>query len=219
MNDLNEETSLKIFVIFAHPEKKSFCSALKNICINSLKKYCDVIESNLYEMNLIEPLGKQDFKELTNKDFFKPQIEQLESNKMDFKNYIDPIKNEHEKVNWADILIFIFPLYWFSFPGIMKNWIDRVFSYGFAYGQTNFKGKRVMCVYTTGAAQKFISPHEKNIFKVMFDLIFGFCSLEIIKPFIVYNPAGMKHQDRKNILKEFENVMKNLVDRELYYSV
>jgi NAD(P)H dehydrogenase (quinone) len=33
----------------------------------------------------------------------------------------------------ADALAFIAPVYWMGFPAILKGWIDRVFSYGFAY--------------------------------------------------------------------------------------
>lgn len=30
-----------------------------------------------------------------------------------------------------------FPLYWFSFPAIMKGWIDRVLTQGFAFSLQN----------------------------------------------------------------------------------
>lgn len=42
----------------------------------------------------------------------------------------------HEKIRWADGLAFIAPIYFCSFPAILKGWIDRVWCYDFAFGLT-----------------------------------------------------------------------------------
>lgn len=41
----------------------------------------------------------------------------------------------------ADLVLLQFPLYWYSVPAILKNWIDEVLTYGFAYGKTGDKLK------------------------------------------------------------------------------
>lgn len=42
----------------------------------------------------------------------------------------------------------------------MKNWIDIVLSFGFAYGQgTSLKGKKAMIAYTTGGPKEMLGPH------------------------------------------------------------
>lgn len=43
------------------------------------------------------------------------------------------IMEEIEKISWADLLFFQFPLYWYSLPAILKGWIDKVLIEGFAY--------------------------------------------------------------------------------------
>jgi NAD(P)H dehydrogenase (quinone) len=43
---------------------------------------------------------------------------------------------QQEKVLWADGLAFIAPIHFTSFPAILRGWIERVFTYGFAYGLT-----------------------------------------------------------------------------------
>jgi len=209
----------KVLIIYAHAEKKSFCCAIKDTCMKVLQTYCEVKISDLYEMKLEAPLAQGDFKELKNPGFFKPQMEQLEANKMDFKNYIDPVKIEHEKLKWADIILFIFPLYWFSFPGVMKNWIDRVFSFGFAYGSGHsLEGKKAMVLYTTGGPANMLSPMEPAMFKIMFDMTFGFCSLKTIKPFVAYSAARITQDERVKYLKDLEGIMAKLPERELYVS-
>ena len=43
------------------------------------------------------------------------------------------IQAEQARVEWSDAIIFIFPLWWWSMPAMMKGWIDRVMAYGFAW--------------------------------------------------------------------------------------
>lgn len=43
------------------------------------------------------------------------------------------VQAEQARVEWSDAMIFIFPLWWWSLPAMMKGWIDRVMSYGFAW--------------------------------------------------------------------------------------
>jgi NAD(P)H dehydrogenase (quinone) len=44
------------------------------------------------------------------------------------------VKVQQEKVKNAEALVFISPVYFVGFPAILKGWIDRVFSLGFAFG-------------------------------------------------------------------------------------
>jgi NAD(P)H dehydrogenase (quinone) len=45
------------------------------------------------------------------------------------------ILREHERIDRADALVLVYPVYWWSFPGQLKGWIDRVFSNGWAYDE------------------------------------------------------------------------------------
>jgi NAD(P)H dehydrogenase (quinone) len=44
---------------------------------------------------------------------------------------------QQEKVAWADGLAFIAPIHFCNFPAILKGWIDRVWTLGFAFGLTS----------------------------------------------------------------------------------
>ena len=43
------------------------------------------------------------------------------------------IKAEHEKIKWADLIIFQFPLHWNAFPAMLKGYVDRVFTENFVF--------------------------------------------------------------------------------------
>ena len=43
---------------------------------------------------------------------------------------------EHARIDRADDLVLVYPVYWWSMPGLLKGWIDRVFTNGWAYDDT-----------------------------------------------------------------------------------
>ncbi len=46
------------------------------------------------------------------------------------------VLEQQQKVAWAEGLVLISPVIWMHYPAIMKGWVERVFSYGFAYSLT-----------------------------------------------------------------------------------
>lgn len=53
-------------------------------------------------------------------------------------NVVPPdILSEQNRVARADTICLVFPLFWFSMPAMMKGWMDRVWTYGWAYDQVN----------------------------------------------------------------------------------
>ena len=67
-----------------------------------------------------------------------------------------------------DSIIFQFPFYWYSVPGILKEWLDQVFTYGFAYGSTGdkLKGKKFLVSTTIGGPEESYSADGYNKFTV-----------------------------------------------------
>ena len=47
------------------------------------------------------------------------------------------ILREQERIDRADALMLVYPVNWWSFPGLLKGWIDRVFSNGWAYAEAS----------------------------------------------------------------------------------
>lgn len=43
---------------------------------------------------------------------------------------------EQARIDGADALVLVFPIYWWTMPALLKGWIDRVFSNGWAYEET-----------------------------------------------------------------------------------
>lgn len=65
------------------------------------------------------------------------------------------IAAEQEALKRADLVIWQHPMQWYSMPPLMKLWIDKVLSHGWAYGRGGkaLHGKPVMWAVTTGGGE------------------------------------------------------------------
>ena len=46
----------------------------------------------------------------------------------------EDVRREQERVERADAIVLVHPVYWWSMPSLLKGWIDRVFTFGWAFG-------------------------------------------------------------------------------------
>ncbi len=66
------------------------------------------------------------------------------------------VKKEQALLLAHDRIVFQFPFYWFSTPGLLKDWQDKVLEYGFAYGHeggNKLAGKEFKNVLTVGSPE------------------------------------------------------------------
>lgn len=47
----------------------------------------------------------------------------------------EDILPEQARIERCDALCLVFPVYWYGMPAMMKGWVDRVWTYGWAYDQ------------------------------------------------------------------------------------
>lgn len=45
----------------------------------------------------------------------------------------EDVKQEQARIDWVDMLSFIYPVLWSDCPATMKGWFDRVLTYSYAY--------------------------------------------------------------------------------------
>jgi len=72
----------------------------------------------------------------------------------EYPNFRINIDQEQQRLIEHDIVVFMFPLYWYSTPAILKEWQDLVLEYGFAYGSTGkaLQGKQFFCALSAGGS-------------------------------------------------------------------
>lgn len=62
------------------------------------------------------------------------------------------IEREQRRLLDHDVLLLQFPMFWYSTPSLLKEWIDLVFEHGWAYGVggDRLQDKRLMLAVTAG---------------------------------------------------------------------
>jgi len=190
---------MKYLIVYAHPNPKSFNRAiLKTISEELKKKKKEFKVRDLYKIGFDPVLSTKDLLAIQNGAVPKD------------------IKKEQNYISKADTLIFIFPIWWSAMPAMLKGYIDRVFSLGFAYDIKGddvmglLKGKRVFIVSTTGASKE---DYEKlGAFKMMsmaIDMaIFQFSGMKVMGHKYFSSVPYVSQQDRKKMLKELKLLVK-----------
>lgn len=118
---------MNILIVFNHPYEGSFCNSLLNSVQNGLKKAShsiDLIHLDKEEFNPV--MSAQDLKAFRDR---KPVDTQ--------------VIGYQERLENADHLIFIFPIWWELMPALMKGFIDRVIFPGLAYDYANKSNTRM----------------------------------------------------------------------------
>ncbi|MFT4064463.1 NAD(P)H-dependent oxidoreductase [Paraburkholderia sp.] len=212
---------MNVLIVYAHPEPRSFNGALKNVAVHTLASAGhDVKLSNLYAMQWSPVLGESDFAgERIDTDYLDLAREQEHA--FAEGSLCEAIRAEQAKVAWADVLIFQFPFWWFSMPAILKGWVDRVFSRGFAYSAGrkyelgHFKGKRAMLSITTGTASTLYEPNgiDGDMLHVLWPIhngILAYTGFTVLPPFVAWMPAKVPATIRATYLDEYARRLQNL---------
>lgn len=111
---------MHVYILFAHPSKKSFSRAVLEAFTRGLRDAGHTYEvGDLYEMGFESEMDAGQYEREVGPDPAAPAPED--------------VRAEQEKIDRADALAFIYPVWWSDCPAKLKGWFDRVMTYGYAY--------------------------------------------------------------------------------------
>lgn len=211
---------MKIFIVYAHHEPKSFNAALLKRSVDTLTGQGHEVQvSDLHAMNFNPVAGPADFKQRRFPDALQYDREQKYSHQHD--SFADDIKLELDKLLWCDFLILQFPLWWFSVPAMMKGWIDRVFVNGVVYGTGRrmdtggLKGRKAMMAITTGCYPEMVLPDgllgdlEVNLWHLNSGTL-AYAGFKVLPPFTAWSIHYTTHEQRTAYLDEYARRLEEL---------
>ena len=113
------------------------------------------------------------------------------------------IDAEQARVLTADVILFQFPLFWYSTPPLIKEWIDLVLEHGFAYGAGGDKvaGKIMMLAITAGGPEQAYSPegyqrYPLRTFLTPLEQTARLCGMRFAAPYALYASLNAKMSGR-----------------------
>lgn len=210
---------MNVLIVHAHPEAQSFTSAMKSAAVEDFTAAGhSVVVSDLYAMNWNPVASADDFASRGNADYLNYALEQRTN--ADAHTLAPDIVAELEKLEAADLVIFSFPLYWFSVPAILKGWFDRVLVSGRVYGGRRFydqgglKGKRAMLALTCGGRDYMLAEGgiHGDIEKILMPVLQGtlaYTGMTVLPSFVGYHVPYLSTEARAEILQNFRQHVAN----------
>ena len=163
---------MKVLIIFAHPNPKSFTSAILDNFVKGIKEAGHQFEIvDLYKIKFNPIFQDMDFSFFVDEDIPEDIFRQMDLRTMIIELAGGPVKRfiarkyiknttdndliklinaqkpkdvllQQKKVAEADVLVFITQVFWMHFPALVKGWMERVLTYGFAYklNENGWKG-------------------------------------------------------------------------------
>ncbi|MCS7269069.1 MAG: NAD(P)H-dependent oxidoreductase [Geminicoccaceae bacterium] len=208
---------MKVLVVFAHPEPRSFCAAMKDraVAFFSARGH-DVLISDLYAMGFDAVAKAEDFAYRRDPDYLVYALEQRHA--FETGTLAPDIRAEVDKLLAADVLLLVFPLWWFSVPAILKGWFDRVFLSGPFYGGRRFydrgglAGKRAACLITAGSRAHMLreggihGPLEL-VLRHLLQGTLGYVGFTVLPPFVAWHVPYVDEATRADYLCALERYL------------
>jgi len=112
--------TMHVYILFAHPSHKSFTWEVLSAFTQGLGDAGHTFEvGDLYEMDFQTDMDLAQYERETG---FDPDVPVPED-----------VGLEQAKIDRADALAFVYPVWWSDCPAKLKGWFDRVLAYGYAY--------------------------------------------------------------------------------------
>jgi NAD(P)H dehydrogenase (quinone) len=129
---------MRVFIVYAHPSADSFTRHVRDAFLAGLEAagHTHTI-SDLYKMNFNADMSEAEYLR--------------DANYRDYPPVAADVLEEQRKINSSDALVFIYPVFWTEAPAKLVGWFDRVWTYGFAYGERGMKRlDKALCLCVAG---------------------------------------------------------------------
>ena len=132
--------------------------------------------------------------------------------------FID-VKREQELLLQHDIIVLQHPFYWYSGPAIIKQWMDLVLEYDWAYGPRGkaLVGKKMLSVLSSGSSKEAYKNTGFNKYTIPtyllpFSQTASLCGMEYLPPFIVHGTHRITAEGIEAHGKQYASILKALVN-------
>jgi glutathione-regulated potassium-efflux system ancillary protein KefG len=119
------------------------------------------------------------------------------------------------------IIVWHHPFYWYSAPPLLKQWIDMVLEYGWAYGPNGnaLQEKLILNAITSGGQREAYSAEGYQRFTVRelltpFEQTAGLCKMTYLPPFVVHGTHRLAAEQLKEAAEQYKTLLELLAEGE-----
>lgn len=133
---------MNVLVVYCHPSSDSFTCRVKESFLRGLSQAGHSFEvADLYAMGFETDFSQEEY---NREAFYREDLDVPED-----------VCEQQEKINNADAIAFIYPVFWTEAPAKLVGWFQRVWTYGFAYGNRRMKLlEKALFLVTMGGSLK-----------------------------------------------------------------
>ena len=141
----------------------------------------------------------------------------------EYPEYRIDIDREQQRLLDHDVIMFLFPLFWYSTPALLKEWQDLVLEHGFAYGSEGvaLAGKHFICACSAGGPGDAYSAEGLNRFTLRellrpLEQTANLCKMHYLPPFALFGSRTAVEEGRLDTHeREFQQLLGRLVNGRL----
>ena len=186
-------------IIVAHPNNQSFNKAITDAVVESSREMgAETLLRDLYSLD------------------FNPVLSWEELQAAGCGIIPSEIRNEQLLISKADLITLIYPLWWMGFPAILKGYLDRVLTHGFAYKTEGdisvglIQGKKMQQLITIGSnvEQYQNLGFDKSLNDCLINGLFNYCGITDIQYRLFGDIHLIDEQARADILLQARQITK-----------
>ena len=186
-------------IVLAHPEEGSFSAALARTAADALEQAGWTVDlDDLVREGFVGGLTRADLAPVPTDPLV--QIMWAQEDATARGGYAPAVLDQMRRLQAADLIVTVFPFWWFGAPGILKDWIDRVWANGIAYGHDAYddgplRGTRALAVVAVGGDEAMYGPDGRSgdiraLLNPLLHGTFGYCALDVLEPELVFEADG-----------------------------
>ncbi|HEX7351151.1 NAD(P)H-dependent oxidoreductase [Brachybacterium sp.] len=209
--------------VHTHPRRESLGGHLFRAGTEALSRTRTLHTSDLYSQRFDPVFGPSDL----GPDPDAPGNLAVQAGRASQEGMASPeVLAEQAKLADAELLILQFPLWWYGPPAVLKGWIDRVFTEGFAYdgtldpesgmprryGDGGLAGRRALVIVTAGDDSRTLGPRglSGDLDALLFPLTHGalwYVGIDVLDLHVIHDADGL---DAEGVGRETERLLTRL---------
>jgi len=198
-------TASKVLVVWAHPRTDSLTATVASDVRDELSRAgFEIDELDLYREGFDPILREPD----------EPDWDDLD------KRYTADVMEHIARSRDARAVVFVFPIWWYALPAIMKGYVDRVWNHGQYYGDGRHSGVEAVLwlglageTETTFRTQKY----DEMMARMLNVATANFCGIADSRLELLYNTLGIEIDDMAAHVAELRDTARRSV-RELVHA-
>lgn len=214
-------------IVYCHPEPKSFVGAMAATARASLERTgWQVTSSDLYAKQFNPVASVEDFGSRSDPEHLVYSLEQRHAR--EHGTLARDIVDELEPVLESELLVFAFPVFWFSVPAMLKGWFDRVLLSGTFYGgrrvydRGGMAGRKAIVLTSLGGREHMFGPDAihgdltMGMLRHVMQGTLGYVGYEVYEPFVAFHVPYVTDDARRELLTSLDEQITSLDQRKLF---